>query len=133
MLRLADLGDTTTMKRALASAAKHLAAMDAAPTFEAPGELIADKKYHSRDGLKALDSGPWKSRIFELHRDRVSRWHGDDAARRAVYNNQTRLHAPCLAARPAQHSEALPDPRCRIQSWLVALDQAVLGQLTNNR
>jgi hypothetical protein len=62
-----------------------------APTPEAPAELIADKGYHSRDALKELDDGPWKSRISEPHRDEVSRWHGDDAARRAVYNNRTRL------------------------------------------
>jgi len=92
-LQAADQGDTTTMKRTLVSAAKHLAAVDAAPTLEAPAELIADKGYHSRDGLKALDGGPWTSRISEPHRDRVSRWHGDDAARRAVYNNRTRLRS----------------------------------------
>src|SRR5580698_8843916 len=28
---------------------------------------------------------------FRAHRDAFSRWHGDDAARRAVYNNRTRL------------------------------------------
>jgi len=92
-LHAADQGDTTTMKRTLASAVKHLAAVDAAPTLEAPAELIADKGYHSRDGLKALDGGPWKSRISEPHRDRGSRWHGDDVARRAVYNNRTRLRS----------------------------------------
>jgi hypothetical protein len=53
--------------------------------------LIADKGYHSRDALKALDDGPWKSRISEPHHDEFLRWHGDDAARRAVYNNRTRL------------------------------------------
>jgi transposase len=67
------------------------AAVDAAPTPEAPAELIADKGYHSRDALKALDGGPWKARISEPHRDGCSLWHGDDAARRAVYNNRTRL------------------------------------------
>ena len=41
--------------------------------------------------MKALDGGPWKSRISEPHRDGFLRWHGDDAARRAVYNNRTRL------------------------------------------
>lgn len=87
----ADQGDTTTMPGTLASAAEHLAGVDAAPTPEAPVELIADKGYHSRDALKALDDGPWKSRISEPHRDEFSRWHGDDAARRAVYNNRTRL------------------------------------------
>src|SRR4051812_4475531 len=87
----ADQGDTTTMPGTLARAAAQLAAGDAAPTPQAPAELIADKGYHSRDALKTLDDGLWKSRICEPHRDQFSRWHGDDAARRAVYNNRTRL------------------------------------------
>jgi len=58
-----------------------------------PAELIADKGYHSRDALKELDDGPWKSRISEPHRDEVSRWHGDNAVRRAVYNNRARLRS----------------------------------------
>jgi transposase len=87
----ADQGDTTTMPGTLASAAEHLAAVDAPPTPETPADLIADKGYHSRAGLKALDGGPWKSRISEPHRDEFSRWHGDDEARRAVYNNRARL------------------------------------------
>jgi transposase len=90
-LHPADQGDTTTMPGTLASAAEHLAAVGTSPTPEAPAELIADKGYHSRDGLKALDGGPWKSRISEPKRDEFSRWHGDDAARRAVYNNRARL------------------------------------------
>jgi hypothetical protein len=53
--------------------------------------LIADKGYHSRNALKAQDGGPWKSRISEPHHDEFSLWHGNDAARRAVYNNRTRL------------------------------------------
>jgi transposase len=90
-LHPADQGDTTTMPGTLASAAEHLAAAGASPTPEAPAELIADKGYHSRDGLKALDGGPWKSRISEPKRDEFSRWHRDDTARRAVYNNRARL------------------------------------------
>jgi transposase len=89
-IHLADQGDTTTMPDTLSRAAEHLNAVDAAPTSEAPAELIADKGYHSRDALKALDGGPWKSRISEPHHQFL-RWHGDDAARRAVYNNRTRL------------------------------------------
>ena len=54
-------------------------------------ELVADKGYHSRAGLKSLEDGPWKSRIAEPRRDEFLRWHGDDAARRAVYNNRARL------------------------------------------
>ena len=65
--------------------------MDAAPTPTAPAELIADKGYHSRAGLKALDGGSWKTCISEPRRDEFSRWHGDDEVRRAVYNNRTRL------------------------------------------
>lgn len=90
-LHPADQGDTTTLPGTLASATEHLVAVDAAPTPEAPAELVADKGYHSRDGLKALDAGPWKSRISEPRRDGLLRWHGDDAARRAVYANRTRL------------------------------------------
>src|SRR3954451_18301798 len=90
-MHLADQGDTTTMPGTLSSAAEHLNAVDATPTSEAPAELIADKGYHSRAALKALDGGPWKPRISEPHHDEFLRWHGDDAARRAVYNNRTRL------------------------------------------
>src|SRR6201988_1581178 len=46
-----------------------------------------------RGALKALDGGPWKSRISEPKRDDFSRWHGDDEARRAVYNNRARLRS----------------------------------------
>ena len=90
-LHPADQGDTTTLPGTLASASAHLAAVEAAATPEAPAALIADKGYHSREGLKALDAGPWKSRISEPRRDGFLRWHGDDAARRAVYNNRARL------------------------------------------
>ena len=87
----ADQGDTTTMPGTLARAAEHLAAVEVAPTPEDPAELVADKGYHSRAGLKSLEDGPWKSRIAEPRRDEFLRWHGDDAARRAVYNNRARL------------------------------------------
>jgi transposase len=58
-----------------------------------PAELVADKGYHSRDGLKDLEDGAWKSRIAEKKVRDVHRWHGDDAARRAVYNNRARLRS----------------------------------------
>ena len=53
--------------------------------------MVADKGYHSRGVLKSLDDGPWRTRIAEPKRDGFLRWHGDDAARRAVVNNRTRL------------------------------------------
>jgi transposase len=90
-MHAADQGDTATLSGTLASAAQHLAAVEAAPTPEDPAELVADKGYHSRAGLKSLEDGPWKSRISEPRRDGFLRWHGDDAARRAVYNNRARL------------------------------------------
>ena len=90
-MHAADRGDTATLPDTLESAARHLAAVDAAPSAGAPAEMAADKGYHSREVLKALDDGPWKTRIAEPKRDGFSRWHGDDAARRAVVNNRTRL------------------------------------------
>ena len=68
-------------------------AVAATPTPTDPAELVADKGYHSRAGLKEFEDGPWKSRIAEPRRDGFLRWHGDDAARRAVYNNRTRLRS----------------------------------------
>jgi transposase len=92
-IHLADQGDTTTLPATLKAAETNLAAVDAAPTPEEPAELVADKGYHSRAGLKELEDGPWKSRIAEKKQPDVSRWHGDEEARRAVYNNRERLRS----------------------------------------
>ena len=54
---------------------------------------MADKGHHSRDGLKDLEDGAWKSRIAEKKVTGVSRWRGDEEARRAVYNNRARLRS----------------------------------------
>jgi transposase len=89
----ADRGDTASLPDTLEAAEANLAAVDAAPTPEDPAELVADKGYHSRDGLKDLEDGAWKSRIAEKKGAGVSRWHGDDEARRAVYNNRARLRS----------------------------------------
>ncbi|MGH1484087.1 MAG: hypothetical protein ACRBM6_36335, partial [Geminicoccales bacterium] len=56
-----------------------------------PTELVADKGYHSRGGLKGLEDSAWKSRISEPKPKGINRWKGDDEARRAVYNNRNRL------------------------------------------
>ena len=40
-----------------------------------------------------MEDGPWKSRIAEKKLPGVSRWRGDEAARRAVYNNRARLRS----------------------------------------
>jgi transposase len=89
----ADQGDTATLPDTLEAAAANLATVAAAPSAEEPSELIADKGYHSRDGLKDLEDGPWKSRIAEKKGTGVSRWRGDAEARRAVYNNRARLRS----------------------------------------
>ena len=87
----ADHGDTATLPETLKAAEANLAAAGAGPTAEDPAELVADKGYHSRAGLKALEDGAWKSRIAEKKASGVHRWRGDDEARRAVYNNRARL------------------------------------------
>jgi len=92
-VHVADRGDTATLPDTLETAEANLAAVDAAPAPEDPAELVADKGYHSREGLKALEDGAWKSRIAEKKAAGVSRWHGDEEARRAVYNNRARLRS----------------------------------------
>jgi len=48
--------------------------------------------YHSREQLKTLEGGVWKTRIAEPGPAKgYLRWHGDEAARRAVYANRARL------------------------------------------
>jgi hypothetical protein len=90
-LHSADRGDTTTLAATLTAAEANLAAVDAAPTAEDPAELVADKGYFGREVVKPLEDSPWKTRIAEPKGKGVSRWHGDDAARRAVYNNRAWL------------------------------------------
>ena len=81
-IHLADQGDTATLPATLEAAEANLAAVDAAPTPADPAELVADKGYHARDGLKELEGGAWKSRIAEKKVAGVSRWHGDEDAER---------------------------------------------------
>jgi hypothetical protein len=92
-IHAADRGDAATLPETLEAAEANLAAVDAAPTPEDPAELVADKGYHSRDGLKDLEDGAWRSRIAEKKASGVSRWRGDEEARRAVYNNRARLRS----------------------------------------
>ena len=92
-LHPADKGDTRTIEGTLASAKSHLSDAGGQPSSDAPAECVADKGYHSRAVLKGLDGGPWTSRIAEPRRAAFSRWHGDEEARRAVYNNRARLQS----------------------------------------
>ena len=61
----ADDGDTTTLPGTLEAAARNLAEVDLAPTPDEPCALVGDKGYHSREGLKELAGGVWKTRIAE--------------------------------------------------------------------
>ena len=92
-LHPADKDDTRTIEGTLASAKSHLSDAGGQPSSDAPAECVADKGYHSRAVLKGLDGGPWTSRIAEPRRAAFSRWHGDEEARRAVYNNRARLQS----------------------------------------
>ena len=93
-IHAADEGDTTTLEPTLAEAQKNLSAVGLAPTAEDPCDLIADKGYHSRAVVKDLDDGPWKTRIAEpLPSKGYLCWHGDKAARAAVYGNRNRLRS----------------------------------------
>ena len=142
-LHPADEGDTRTIEKTLAVAQERLEAVDLGPTREAPTECVTDKGYHSRAVLKALDDGPWKTRIAEPKAKGFARWRGDEAARRAVTNNRrgscprppaglqaarrdrraflcpqprSWRHATNLAARAGERAQALPAPRRRPQS-----------------
>lgn len=89
----ADQGDTKTLEKTLLVAEAKLQALGAGPSADHRAECVTDKGYHSRAVLKALDDSPWKTRIAEPKQKGFSRWHGDEAARRAVTNNRTRLRS----------------------------------------
>jgi len=82
-IHAADQGDTTTLSPTREAAARNLEAIGSAPSEEQPCVLVADKGYHSRERLKALEGGAWKTRIAEPEPAK--------GARRAVYANRTRL------------------------------------------
>ena len=88
----ADEGDTTTLPGTLVAAARNLAEIGLSPSVGEPCTLVGDKGYHSREGLKDLDGGVWKTRIAEPKpANGYLRWRADEAARRAVYANRARL------------------------------------------
>ena len=63
-----------------------------APSEEGLCVAAADKGYHAREQLKTLEGGVWKTRIAEPEPAKgYRRWHGDEAARKAVYANRARL------------------------------------------
>jgi transposase len=90
----ANQGDTSILHKTLADARTKLKAVlgKKAPQYDNPAELAADKGYHSRTALVQLDSA-FRSRISEPERKGIAHWRGDSDARRAVYNNRSRLQS----------------------------------------
>jgi transposase len=88
----ADKGDTETIHATLKDARSKLKKVmkRAAPQYDRPAELVADKGYHSRETLKKLDSA-FRSRISEPKTKGFNRWKGDHEARQAVYVNRARI------------------------------------------
>ena len=83
-IRTADEGDTTTLPGTLEAAARPRRGRPCSDTGRAC-VLVGDKGYHSREGLKDLDVGVWKTRISEPEpANGYLRWHGDEAARQAA-------------------------------------------------
>jgi hypothetical protein len=112
----ADRGDTATLPETLAAAEANLAAVGAAPTPENPSELVAGKGYHSREGLKGLEDGAWKSRIPEKKAAGVSRWRGGAAARRR--GGRCTTTAPgCARASLVRRSSAGPSCASAASPW----------------
>jgi hypothetical protein len=87
----ADQGDTRTLPGTLEAAEKNLEGAGKELSPEDPAELVADKGYASRDGLKDLEDREWKSRISEPKPKGINRWKGDGEARRAYDNKRARL------------------------------------------
>jgi transposase len=125
----ADQGDTRTLAATLEQAEAMLDLVGLAPTPEDPAEMVADKGYHSREGLKALEDSAWKSRISEKEQKAFARWQGDDAARRAVYNNRARLKRPTKPSGCAPRRLSAASPSFSISAACVAPGCAAPGTL----
>ena len=92
-IRTADEGDTTTLPGTLEAAQRATSPRSALLRHrQSPAFSLATRGYHSREGLKDLNGGVWKTRISEPEpANGYLRWHGDEAARQAVYANRARL------------------------------------------
>lgn len=101
----ADKGDTATLTKTLEAAQESLGRVTPPPCPDDPAELVADKGYFSRDVLKGLDGGPWRTRIAEPKRNGLNSWRGDHEARRAVYNNRVRISSLAGKAMGKQRTE----------------------------
>ena len=104
-IHAADQGDTTTLPGTLAMAEANLVAVDAGPTARDPAELVADKGYHSRDGLKDLDDAPGKP---ASPRRRYATYRAGMATTRPG-GRSTTIARDCAPARPRKRSSSGPN------------------------
>jgi len=100
-LQAADRGDTTTMVETLAQAGERIAEVAAQTNSEETGErvladgprdLVADKGYHSRNAVAAVQQAGVRSYISEPTRPR-QRWNGQRQQQQAVYGNRRRIRS----------------------------------------
>jgi len=93
-LQGADQGDTSTLEGTLAAAEQNLddateRAGDESKRTHEPEEVVADKGYHSKMVMLALQLAGLRSYIAEPQRKR-QHWEGQTAERDAVYSNRRR-------------------------------------------
>ncbi len=87
-------GDTTTVEGTLDAAEANLAearglAGDDSKMVAEPEEVVADKGYHSKAVMLALQLAGWRTYVAEPRRGR-QRWEGEGPERDAVYANRRR-------------------------------------------
>jgi len=128
---------------AVVAAEANLGAMDRAATAVDSAECLANKGYHSRAVLEALDDSRWKTPISEPKQNGFSRWRGDEArghqqprasqvrgrprGLQAAFRDcrallcpqpRSRRHAPNLAAQARERAQAVPASYRRPQSLI---------------
>jgi transposase len=87
----ADEGDTTTSIETLIDAAEHVESVRS--DGDGIKEIVADKGYHSNQGMVDLEAVGVRSYISEPDRGRRN-WKDNPEARDAVYRNRRRIRGP---------------------------------------
>ena len=110
----------TRMAKESGVATPTIAAVGLALTSEDPCDPVADEGYHSREGLKEVDGGPWKTRIAEPKRVGIA-----PMRRAAVYGNRGRLKSEVAKGAMRKRGEMversfvhIPDRGGMRRAWL---------------
>lgn len=111
----ADQGDTTTIAETVTAAAEELEAAAVATEGETAviDEVVADKGYHSNQVLVDLAALDLRTYIAEPDRG-PRRWHGQAAARDAVYANRRRIRGARGRRLQRGRSERLERPNAHL-------------------